>query len=138
MTLYCDPIYVFYDLHFQLHKGFGKGGYGRVRTRSITSIPAISVVRRHPRVPGPGWILCSLFPVVQAWSPWTAKNEESGEKSQIIQTVRGLRLLNSKDSKLREDIVKADELYDSGDPLNFDLAYDILLKHLVKKVITAS
>lgn len=98
---------------------------------------SVAAKRRPPPGPVTAFLLsAAFFPTVNAWSPWSTKKDEteddSSQQRQQVEVRGGLRLVKS-DPQLRKDIERADELYSSGYKSNYEEAYVILMKHMVKK-----
>ncbi len=102
---------------------------------AITNIASVvAVSKRPPTISGKSaFLFCGVFPV--AWSPWKKKknaDEEDKTKSKLNSSNNfALRLVDKKDKQLREDIVKADELFETGNTSYYKEAYNILILHLV-------
>lgn len=112
------------------------------RGASKKTSAAVATLGRPPIVPrSAGFLLCGVFPVVKAWSPWVKKKkggekEDEDNKNQTTSRSNNsssspLRLVDKKDKQLRVDIAQADEWFESGNTANYEKAFDILMLHLV-------
>jgi hypothetical protein len=88
-----------------------------------------AIGKRHPSGRGRFLLYAGLLPVVKAWSPFSKK----GDEEEKVHT-RGskYRIFDKSDKTLFADITKSDELYQTGNRTDYEEAYQILQKHLVR------